>query len=223
VHLELLLTLEVALLLDASTPQGCIWNGVLRVLPGGDTGASTPQGCIWNHHAMAVKPPLGGASTPQGCIWNWRSSNVRPRSVFASTPQGCIWNRRPGERCADSRRFNPTRVHLEPRDHDDRDRGDCASTPQGCIWNSVTPHCWRMSDLLQPHKGASGTAVSVCSPSSVYVLQPHKGTSGTRNPCQIYRRSCCFSPTRVHLERNSERSSPPQRTALQPHKGTSGT
>ncbi len=164
--------------------------------------ASTPQGCIWNSVGTAGRGPT--------------SSRFNPTRVHLEP------TRRPG-RTPPVKRFNPTRVHLE------HDRARVvrarvrASTPQGCIWNARADGGQSTDDMLQPHKGASGTTKILLDRVLVKWLQPHKGASGTRIPplhvnCAIRastpqgciwntttwsRRSAncaSFNPTRVHLE-----------------------
>ena len=148
-------------------------------------------------------------------------------------------------------RFNPTRVHLEPRS---------------------TGSCARGASPLQPHEGASGTETGepteadpdpdeICfNPTRVHLehpdevfdasdrdtLQPHEGASGTPVDSSLLRqipgastpRGCIwnsersqfrtirtrgFNPTRVHLERGNDRNVGTTVHKLQPHEGASGT
>ncbi len=128
---------------------------------------------MWVH----AETPAVSASTPQGCIWN-PATRRRHNATHASTPQGCIWNRETRRKSVRARRFNPTRVHLEP---------------------SCSLVCPGLFTALQPHKGASGTRLLVGGVDSG-LLQPHKGASGTARSNSRRGTRIRFNPTRVHLE-----------------------
>ncbi len=98
---------------------------------------------------------------------------------------------------------------------------------------------------LQPHKGSSETAGSLCFDLLLVELQPHKGSSETNRPRRVPGTSRRFNPTRVRLKRRlicrrftSALRFNPTRVrlkleesaldgvndyALQPHKGSSET
>ncbi len=103
------------------------------------------------------------ASTPQGCVWNTFRSASDIARPSASTPQGCVWNR-------GTTASTPACVR--------------ASTPQGCVWNTGDGVTCSMTAVLQPHKGASGTAAEETPTNAVWASTPqgcvwnHAGITG---------------------------------------------
>ncbi len=119
--------------------------------------ASTPQGCVWNRRSAPARRasvrfnPTRVRLERPGTASRWpRNRSFNPTRVRLE--HGDRRDLRGPRNC-----FNPTRVRLERAGGRRTNRGAIASTPQGCVWNPTSTPGVAEGLELQPHKGASGT------------------------------------------------------------------
>ncbi len=160
----------------------------------GSSGTSTVSSVHYNVHVLQSHKGSSGtllsctplhankASIPQGFVWNhltWTSSMSRCSLQSHKGSSGTVENYISG--CT-TKSFNPTRVRLEQsRTCTSTGLTGTASIPQGFVWNSNRSLSPCLTNLLQSHKGSSGTIPSVGLPSTDFR----------------------FNPTRVRLEHDS--------------------
>ncbi len=138
----------------ASTPRGYIWNTVLLELRANAHVASTPRGYIWNSKTdraqlswTTLQPHEGTSGTEVSIPAYQQFQTLQPHEGTSGTMPG-------GDRRR-SRRFNPTRVHLEHGTARAQSGPVDASTPRGYIWNHAGfPGC-------SGARGRTHTSVSV--------------------------------------------------------------
>ena len=176
------LSLVLAAVAGASTPQRFVWKEVVARLGRGPEFASTPQRFVWKwvDDLGAVLPE---ASTPQRFVWKsssimsirlWlmlqphKGSSGRPPPPnsnsyqFASTPQRFVWKHSMScDSPSPPSGFNPTKVRLEavaPRTDSPPARSFNPTKVRlevGFAWGTA-----HRNHSLQPHKGSSGSRFS---------------------------------------------------------------